>query len=658
MRLASRLALAACAAWIVVYELDGLGAGVLPVGPVKPLHLLVMVVGGAVCAGRAVAVRHERLAWALIGAASLAWTAGETYYTYVLWTDPTPPAPSPADAGYLVFPVLLGLGLVLLVRSRIGHPPRTVWADALTAGLAVGAVSAAAVMGPVLGAVEGTHLAVATNLAYPLTDLALLGLIAGAIAACRGRADRTLILLAAGVATFWVADSVYLVDTAQGAVESAIPTDAGWWAAPLLFAFAAQTRARVRVASDADGGTESIWVPIGFAALGLGVLVVSSIHTLDPVAVALATAALVSVMVRLVLTFREKASMLATTRHEALTDSLTGLGNRRRLAVDLERALRDGGPVVLALFDLDGFKHYNDTFGHPAGDVLLERLGRRLAALAEGRGGAYRMGGDEFCVLIRPGGAPPDRVVRACALVLQERGDGFEIAASHGAVVLPDEANDVHRGLRLADQRLYASKHSGRASAGRQSRDVLVRALVERDPTLAAHAHGVAALAESVAAALGLAADDVEHVRQAAELHDVGKVAIPDGILDKPGPLDADEWAFVRRHTVIGERIVRAAPALSRAAALVRASHERWDGRGYPDKLAGEAIPLGARIVAVCDAYDAMTTERPYSAAMSPSAAIAELRRCAGTQFDPAVVEAFAAALRTPAPRPALRLAA
>ena len=131
----------------------------------------------------------------------------------------------------------------------------------------------------------------------------------------------------------------------------------------------------------------------------------------------------------------------------------------------------------------------------------------------------------------------------------------------------------------------------------------------------------------------------------AAELHDVGKVAIPDAIINKPGPLDDDEWAFMRRHTLIGERIVAAAPALGAVAQLVRASHERWDGDGYPDAIAGEDIPLGARIVAVCDAYDAIVSDRPYRRGRSAAEAMVELHRCAGTQFDPAVVDAFAAVL-------------
>jgi HD-GYP domain-containing protein (c-di-GMP phosphodiesterase class II) len=146
------------------------------------------------------------------------------------------------------------------------------------------------------------------------------------------------------------------------------------------------------------------------------------------------------------------------------------------------------------------------------------------------------------------------------------------------------------------------------------------------------------------AQALGLPPDEVERVRHASELHDVGKVAIPDAILGKPGPLTEEEWAFVRRHPVIGERIVLAAPALAPVASLVRSSHERWDGAGYPDGLHGDAVPLSARIVAVADAFAAMTSGRPYRAARTVEEALDELRREAGAQFDPAVVDAWCAA--------------
>jgi two-component system cell cycle response regulator len=154
---------------------------------------------------------------------------------------------------------------------------------------------------------------------------------------------------------------------------------------------------------------------------------------------------------------------------------------------------------------------------------------------------------------------------------------------------------------------------------------------------------GVAELAESTARRLGLGEEEAEQISHAAELHDIGKVAIPDAILAKPGTLDPRDWEFIRRHTLIGERIIAAAPALGVVAKLVRSSHERWDGTGYPDRLPGQDIPLGARVVGVADAFNAMTSERPYSPAVAKDLAIMELRRHAGTQFDPVVVEAFCA---------------
>jgi HD-GYP domain-containing protein (c-di-GMP phosphodiesterase class II) len=170
---------------------------------------------------------------------------------------------------------------------------------------------------------------------------------------------------------------------------------------------------------------------------------------------------------------------------------------------------------------------------------------------------------------------------------------------------------------------------------------VLLQALSERHPDLSAHGDGVAELAAEVGARVGIAGEDLAQLRHAAGLHDVGKVGIPDAILNKSAALTQDEWAFMRRHTIIGERILAVAPALGPAARLVRASHEAWDGRGYPDGLAGEEIPLGARIVAVCDAFDAMISDRPYAPPKTAEQALAELRRCAGTQFDPAIVAMF-----------------
>jgi HD-GYP domain-containing protein (c-di-GMP phosphodiesterase class II) len=281
------------------------------------------------------------------------------------------------------------------------------------------------------------------------------------------------------------------------------------------------------------------------------------------------------------------------------------------------------------------------------------RLGHRLQEAVADAGTAYRLGGDEFCVLT--GRATSAGTVAAAVEALSERGEAFAIGSSHGTVVLDREGREAEDALRIADQRMYECKNAGGRSACDQSKAVLVLALSERHPDLTSHNADVSRMAELVAGELGVPEDHVAQIAHAAELHDVGKVGIPDAILCKPGPLDPAEWEFMRRHTIIGERIVAGAPALAQVGRLVRSSHERWDGAGYPDQLAGAAIPIGSRIIAVCDAFDAMRSERPYQRRRSIGDAMAELGRCAGTQFDAAVVAAFAAVMADELATPARR---
>ena len=336
--------------------------------------------------------------------------------------------------------------------------------------------------------------------------------------------------------------------------------------------------------------------------------------------------------------------MADASRHEALTDVLTGLPNRRALIADLDEAVARAGPdatELLALFDLDGFKQYNDTFGHPAGDALLIRLGERLADAVGADSIAYRMGGDEFCVLAC-GSVDQDVLLRRTQAALSEYGHAFTVTCSYGVARIPAEASSAVEALGLADQRLYEQK-AGRSSAGRQSADVLLTVVSERSAALGRHLNGVARLAKATAEALGAPAHEIKRVGLAAELHDIGKAAIPDTILNKPDQLDEEEWALIRQHTLIGERIVRAAPSLAYAADLVRSSHERVDGTGYPDGLSADEIPIGAAIIAVADAFHAMTSDRPYRQKLTVEQALTELQRCAGTQFRADIVECFCA---------------
>jgi two-component system, cell cycle response regulator len=605
----------------------------------------VMVGAAASCLARAVLVRRERTAWLLIGAGLLIWTGGEIYYEVAVSISGSVPIPSPADAGYLLFYPLTYAGLIVLLRERIGSFPSTRWLDGLIAGLAVAALTAALALGPIADASrEGSGLEVATNLAYPICDLTLLTLVVTAAAFTGWRPGATWSLLGAGLLVLAGSDVAYLLESAQGTYVEGGLLDVAWPLGALLLAGAAWVPAPARQTVVARGMRVSA-VPVGAALLAIAVLAGERIERLPAAAEILALITLLLVIARLGVSLRRTGESLRSSEHEARTDELTGLANRRALMADLAEATAgpaaDARSHLLAMFDLDGFKLYNDTFGHPTGDALLARLGLRLERAVAGRGRAYRLGGDEFCVLCECSAGEVDDILTAAGAALREHGEGFDIAASQGSVMLPSEAGSVTTAMQLADRRMYADKVSERISAGSQSRDVLLAALRERRPPLAEQAIDVAELSLAVAERLGMSAEERDETHRAAQLHEVGKMAIPDAILDKPGPLEDAEWGFVRRHPLIGERIIGSAAALVPVARLVRSVGERWDGSGYPDRLAGEQIPLGSRVVAVCAAYAAMVAERPHSVGMKPARALEELRRVAGVQFDPHVVQAF-----------------
>jgi diguanylate cyclase (GGDEF)-like protein len=234
------------------------------------------------------------------------------------------------------------------------------------------------------------------------------------------------------------------------------------------------------------------------------------------------------------------------------TDPLTGLGNRRSLSSTLDGLVASANPdrpLLLALYDLDGFKLYNDTFGHPAGDALLKRLSENLAAGVGDSGSVFRMGGDEFCLVARvdrPSDALP--IAKKAGDALREHGVGFAVEASFGTVLVPLDAETHEDALRLADQRMYAQKSFS---------------LAERDADLGDHGSSVGDLAEQTALRMGVLREEAEEIRRAGVLHDIGKIMVPESILTKPGSLTEDEWAFVVTHTLVGERIISAAPRSS-----------------------------------------------------------------------------------------------
>jgi two-component system, cell cycle response regulator len=601
-----------------------------------------MVLACVVVASRAYLDPRERPAWTAFTAATACWTFGEIYFAVV---QPET-FPSLGDFGFIAFYPLVYIGMVALLRSHARSIGGTLWLDGVTASLAAGALAAAILVELVLESTEGSVSTVVTNLSYPLGDVLLLSAVFGVFSLSRWRPGLRWFLLGFGVLATTLADAVYLFQTASDTYVEGTWVDVFWPAGLLLIAAAAWAADRSG-AELAVEGRPLLVVPATCALVAIGILVYDHFHRLNLLAVALSTATLLAVVVRLATTFRENRRLYELTKEEAVTDALTGLSNRRKLVADLERRLGADHPqpTLLLLFDLDGFKAYNDTYGHPAGDALLARLGAKLAEVRGPGGDVYRLGGDEFCLIAPITGQDTEQLIdRACA-ALTEHGEGFEVGTSFGAVVIPEEATDASQAFRVADERLYAQKHSRRADTDRMM-DALLEALSLRQPDLPLHLDSVGSLAVDVGYALGLRPDELDELVRAAQLHDLGKLAVPDEILNKDGPLDEGEWAFVRQHPLVGERILRASPAFRNVATIVRSTHERWDGGGYPDGLEGEEIPLASRILSVCDAFTAMLSHRPYRPALSEHEALAELERFAGTQFDPTVVELLAARVR------------
>jgi diguanylate cyclase (GGDEF)-like protein len=597
----------------------------------------------ALCVLRAFSSPLERSAWALLGIGLGCWAAGEILFTL----DPNQVAPGsfPAvsDFLWLSFYPASFLALGLLVRARARRFYASLWLDGVVGALALAALACEFLLPPlVAGASEAPLNSAIADLIYPMGDVLLMCFGLGVLAVTGWRPGRVLGTVVAGLALGGLADACSLYWSATGHAGSSV-FDPLWPASAVVLGWAAWQPARPSAVIGLRGRRLLVF-PTCFALSALGLLVLQQARPLQGYTYVLAVLTLAGAVVRMALTFTENLRLVEHSRHEALTDPLTGLGNRRRLLGALEDVLQSAtprAPWALLLFDLNGFKRYNDTFGHPVGDALLARLGAKLAEAAQPEGTAYRLGGDEFCVLTRLDRRPPEAVSAAATFALSEHGQGFEISAAHGCILLPEEAEDVSSALQLADQRLYADKRSQRPSEADQLRAVLMQVIAEREPDLPGHLSEVAIMARAVGREMGLAGEDLEVLVRAAELHDVGKVAVPDVILHKQGALDARERAIIERHCEVGERILAAAPAMGPVARLVRASHESYDGRGYPDRSRGADIPLGARIIAVCDAFHAMTNDRPYRRGIGVPEALLKLRGDAGTQFDPAVVEAF-----------------
>ncbi|HET7855443.1 MAG TPA: diguanylate cyclase [Gaiellaceae bacterium] len=354
----------------------------------------------------------------------------------------------------------------------------------------------------------------------------------------------------------------------------------------------------------------------------------------------------------------------------ALTDPVTGLGNRRRFDDRLSSEVPEMGrdtPLSVCLLDVDGLKGINDRYGHPTGDRALQAVAARLG----GSGEAFRLGGDEFALLLPGVEADQARVLIELVLidVAREAGLDTPVRVSGGVAAYPRDGTTPASLVQRADEALYESKRNTRGrvqtrTAGDAELGVfsivpntpadratrlrtalgLARTVDARDALEGSHSESVGRLAAAVAVRLGCDRDECDLVELAGRLHDLGKVAIPDEILEKAGPLDPDERRVLERHPVLAANMLESL-GLVNISGWVLHHHERWDGTGYPDQLAGEEIPLVARILAAVESYDAMVSDHVYREALPRERALAELQLCAGTQFDPQVVMALLAEL-------------
>jgi two-component system, cell cycle response regulator len=572
------------------------------------------------CIARAAAVPVERWAWGVMGVGLLSWSAADIYAS-VAYGGETP-ALSAADPLYLAFYPAAYIALVLLVRDRMTRLPSGVWLDGVIAALATAALGAAVLQASIAEATNADGVAIAVNLAYPLGDIVLFGVVVGVIALTGWRPEPAWVLLAASLAIGVAADAIYLERVARDSYSQGTLLDTLWPLSVLLIACAAWAPARKRVALTLEGW-RLVVAPSLFSLLSLGIVALSLSGTPSRPALALAVACLVATIARMALAQRDTLRSMGGLRQASLTDPLTGLLNRRALTQQLE-APRDE-PLLVAILDLDGFKGFNDRFGHVRGDELLVTLARRLTD-AVGPDRAFRLGGDEFCVLL-PGVNVVEgtQLPEAANAALTVELDGACVSSSMGATIAEPGEGDVGGILHRADQAMYAQKQTRRlvsALAG------LLDAFYVRRPELRVRNAHVAHVSRAVGVTLGMGDVTMRRMERAVELRDLGLLAVPDHLLKDAGALALGcETAAL----MIGATT----PDLEDVAGVIRACGERYDGRG-PAGLSGDTIPLESRVIAVADAF-VETREN----GCSPTDALTTLKAAARADLDPNLVHAL-----------------
>ncbi|MCC6830435.1 MAG: diguanylate cyclase [Thermoleophilia bacterium] len=611
---------------------------------------------------RPLLIARERWAWGLIGTSVALLAAGDA-----LWRVLGEPSVSAADGVSLAGLAVMHVGLVLLMRGRVARTG-VMLADALAAVLAVTAVGVAALVPPLVAGGGGGR-ETAVDLARPMWGLALVATILGAAALTGWRPGRDAQVLLAGTGILLLADVAPLTGVVHGVPES---LGDGLWPVGLAVVGAAGWCRGPRRRSG-RGSWQAVVLPAVLGTVAAVLLLGAGMRPVHPLAVVVAAAAVLAVLARGTLLRVEGWGLertLAAAERAAARDPLTGLlthrAFRERVAEAVARAGTLREPVSLVLLDIDHFAAVNDAHGHLAGDALLRAVADRLREVARTEDVLARIGGEEFAWVL-PGAddlAAWDAAERARHAIAAIDLPGIGRITASGGVADMRHAHDAAELVKLADGALYWAKAQGRDVVFRYSTEVvralsaderarqlmrgqalnamrvLARAVDARDRYTAQHSERVAELCVRLATALGWDHPRIVALQEAALVHDVGKIGVPDAILLKASALTEEERLRVEGHAALGAQIVADVLSVEQGA-WVRAHHERYDGAGYPDMLAGEDIPQGARILTVADAWDAMTTDRPYRLGLPVGDALGRLVAGGGTHFCPRVVEAM-----------------
>jgi two-component system cell cycle response regulator len=599
-------------------------------------------------------------AWLLLGLSQVIYAAADsTFYVRHYFLNLTD-YPTVADLLYLGHYPLVVAALVLLVRHRTPGRDLPSVLDASMLAVVAALLSWLYIIAP-YARLDAPQLAKLASVTYPVMDLAMLAVALRLILGV-GRRSPSFYLLITYLLAIFSADTVYVLQQLHLNYQTGNFLDAIWLFGNLSLGAAALHPTMARLGEPSAVRDQSLG-PVRIGALCAAALIAPAnllIHTGDIPVIALACGVL------FMLTIARLAGLVADQRRLAITDGLTGLHTRRffeaQLPFETERARRAGGSLAVFIADVDRFKSINDRYGHPAGDRALVEISNRLRGASRAGDVLARYGGEEFALLVNeasptelPSIAQRLREAVASSPIAVTDANWIAATVSVGAACYPRHGESPADLIAAADRALYAAKSAGsdRIVVGASMPgdeggdpamvDYLCRVADQVDVCLSSYEHSrsISRWAMLLATELGYDAATIRRSTLAGRLHDIGKIVIPEAILTKPGALNDDEWRLMRDHPDYGFRLARTVPGFATVAHVIRQHHERYDGSGYPQGLAGHAIRPEARLLAVCDSWAAMLADRPYQAALPVEAAREQLHTGRGTQFDPDVVDLF-----------------